>query len=118
MNNHMTLDLFDQWNSALKTQDPYKILALYAPDSILLPTLSNQVCDTPEKKLTYFKQFCAKGPVGTINESYIRHYDEVTIHSGIYTFSFSDQTSATARFTYVYQNFLILEHHSSLLPES
>ncbi|RAP31367.1 DUF4440 domain-containing protein [Candidatus Marinamargulisbacteria bacterium SCGC AG-414-C22] len=110
-------ELFNQWNKALGTQDRHKVLALYAPYSILLPTLSNTVCDSPEKKINYFKKFCAKGPVDVINISHIRLYGKVAIHSGIYTFTFEDGSAATARFTFVYQNDLIVEHHSSLLPE-
>ena len=113
--------LFDQWNTAIKTKDPAQVLELYAPNAVLLPTLSNTVCDTPEKITTYFNHFLAKGPEGKIDDSHTRHLGDIAIHSGIYTFTFSDQSSATARFTYVYQhvdnNWKIIEHHSSLLPE-
>ena len=34
---------FDRWNMALQTGDPEKVAALYAPDGVLLPTVSNQV---------------------------------------------------------------------------
>tara|TARA_B100001113_G_C21035684_1_gene590030 strand:+ start:224 stop:580 length:357 start_codon:yes stop_codon:yes gene_type:complete len=118
MKDDIVLKLFDQWNTALKTQDPHQVLTCYASKSILLPTLSNQVCDTFEKKLAYFQSFCQKGPVGTIDVSYSRQYGDIVIHSGIYTFAFNDQSEATARFTYVYQDSLIIEHHSSLLPEN
>lgn len=110
--------LFDKWNAALQTKDPKIVLACYANTSILLPTLSNTVCDTPEKKCAYFETFCAKGPIGKIDESHIREYGSIAIHSGIYTFTFEDGSQATARFSFVYENELIIEHHSSLLPES
>ena len=109
--------LFDRWNKALGTKNPQEVLKCYHDQSVLLPTLSNEVCDNAEKKCAYFEKFCAKGPVGTIDISHIRLYGEVAIHSGIYTFTFEDGSAATARFTFVYQNDLIVEHHSSLLPE-
>ena len=110
--------LFDKWNAALQTKKPQEVLKCYAETSILLPTLSNDVCDTPEKKINYFETFCAKGPNGKIDESHIREYGSIAIHSGIYTFTFEDGSQATARFSFVYENELIIEHHSSLLPES
>ena len=35
--------LFDLWNSTLQTGDPEKVASLYAPDGVLLPTVSNKV---------------------------------------------------------------------------
>lgn len=35
--------LFNVWNSALATLDPKKVADCYAPDGVLLPTVSNQV---------------------------------------------------------------------------
>lgn len=34
---------FDRWNAALQTRDPETVASLYAPDGILLPTVSNKV---------------------------------------------------------------------------
>ncbi len=34
--------LFDRWNNSLKTGDPDKVIANYAKNSMLLPTLSNK----------------------------------------------------------------------------
>ena len=113
--------LFNLWNSALKTKDPKKVSALYEKNGILIPTLSNKVRHNHEEIEDYFINFLAKGPIGKINESNIRTYDQVAIHSGLYTFTFEDGTSASARFTFVYrwdgQHWMITEHHSSKLPE-
>jgi hypothetical protein len=35
--------LFDKWNAALQTGNPERVADLYAPDGVLLPTVSNQV---------------------------------------------------------------------------
>ena len=68
----------------------------------------------------YFIHFLAKHPVGKIDQSNIRIFDDIAINSGIYTFIFKDGSSAQARFTFVYrindEVWKIIEHHSSLLP--
>ena len=113
--------LFEEWNTALQTGEPKNVTALYESNAILLPTISNQVRHHHEENEDYFIHFLAKGPKGVINESNIRTFGNIAINSGIYTFTFSDGNSVQARFTYVYrwngQRWLIVEHHSSVLPE-
>ena len=121
MDNRQITTLFDTWNSALKTGDPKKVVSLYESNAVLLPTVSNNVCHTHAEIEDYFANFLTKGPVGIIDESHIRTYGNVSINSGIYTISFKDGTSIQARFTYVYrwngQRWMIVEHHSSKMPE-
>ena len=113
--------LFEDWNSALQTGDPKQVAALYETNAILLPTISNKVCHNHEELEDYFVNFLAKGPVGKIDESNVRTFGDVSINSGVYTFTFKDGSSVQARFTYVYhwngQKWLIVEHHSSQMPE-
>ena len=113
--------LFEEWNTALQTGEPRNVTALYESNAILLPTISNQVRHNHEEIEDYFIHFLAKSPKGVINESNIRTFGSIAINSGIYTFTFSDGNSVQARFTYVYrwngQRWLIVEHHSSALPE-
>ena len=113
--------LFEEWNTALQTGEPKNVTALYESNAILLPTISNQVRHNHEEIEDYFIHFLAKGPKGIINESNIRTFGNIAINSGIYTFTFSVGNSVQARFTYVYrwngQRWLIVEHHSSALPE-
>jgi hypothetical protein len=45
---------FYVWNSALATLDPEKVADCYAPDSVLLPTVSNQVRTDRAGKVDYF----------------------------------------------------------------
>ncbi len=40
----------------------------YAPDGVLLPTVSNVVRNTPEEIEDYFKYFLTLQPKGTIDE--------------------------------------------------
>lgn len=116
--------LFDAWNAALQTLDPDQVVALYAEDAILLPTLSNTVRHNHGELRDYFVDFLKKHPRGTINESNIRDLGDIAIHSGIYTFKLQtngEKSEAQCRFTYVYSKvadeWKIIEHHSSLMPE-
>jgi uncharacterized protein (TIGR02246 family) len=113
--------LFDTWNSALQTGDPKSVAALYESNGILLPTVSNKVRHNHEEIEDYFVHFCAKGPVGKIDEANIRTFGQLAINSGVYTFTFSDNSAVQARFTFVYrwngERWMIVEHHSSQMPE-
>ena len=116
---------FTLWNDALKTGDPDNVLACYAPDAILLPTMSNKVRSTRDGIRDYFVHFLAVKPVGRIDEQHIRIYDTLAINSGRYTFLVTvdgEEAEIEARFTFVYrkydQGWMIIEHHSSQLPEA
>lgn len=113
--------LFEQWNNALQTGDPKNVVALYASDAILLPTVSNKVRHNHAEIEDYFVHFLAKGPQGKIDESNVRHFGDIAINSGVYTFAFKDGVSVQARYTFVYhwdgQHWMITEHHSSAMPE-
>lgn len=113
--------LFDEWNSALQSGNPKNVVALYETNGVLLPTVSNKVRHNPEEIEDYFVQFLAKGPKGKIDEANIRTFGDIAINSGVYTFSFNDGASVQARYTFVYrwngQRWMIVEHHSSQMPE-
>ena len=121
MSNHDIESLFDAWNAALKTGDPQRVASLYAHDSILLPTMSNRVRRTPAEIVDYFEDFLSNQPEGKLEDSNIRIFDDVAINSGVYVFSFGDGSKARARFTFVYrwdeERWLIIDHHSSQMPE-
>lgn len=113
--------LFNKWNDALQTCDENTVIALYDKNAVLLPTISNKVRHNHNEIKDYFINFLTKEPKGKINESNIRIFDELAINSGIYTFSFNDNSSVQARFTFVYKliegEWKIIEHHSSMMPE-
>ena len=122
MNENEILALFDRWNAALQTGDPKQVAALYdGVDGVLLPTVSNQVRHNHAEIEDYFVHFLAKGPKGAIDESNVRIFGDLAINSGVYTFAFSNGDRVQARFTYVYKQvdgeWLIVEHHSSAMPE-
>ena len=57
--------LFTRWNDDVKGGDPKRVVENYAADSILVPTVSNQVRQTAAEKQDYFDHFLADRPSGT-----------------------------------------------------
>ncbi|UXH80788.1 SgcJ/EcaC family oxidoreductase [Roseateles amylovorans] len=113
--------LFDRWNTSLSTLSPDKVVANYAEDAVLLPTVSNQARTTPAEIRDYFVKFLKNGPQGTIDSRIIRIGCNVAQDVGTYTFKFKDGSQVRARYTYVYEwthgQWLIAHHHSSAMPE-
>ncbi|WP_296223961.1 SgcJ/EcaC family oxidoreductase [Ralstonia sp. UBA689] len=114
--------LFDRWNAALQTLDAAQVVANYAPSSILLPTVSNQLRLSEEEKLDYFRHFLEKHPVGMVDFRRIEIECNTAIDAGLYTFAFNDGSRVKARYTFTYkwdgQQWRITSHHSSKLPEN
>jgi uncharacterized protein (TIGR02246 family) len=117
------LALFAQWNRSLATGDAVKVDANYARDAVLIPTISNEIRHTPAERIAYFRdEFLPKKPSGKIDKHYLKCIGDITINSGLYTFTFGDGSKAQARYTFVYQKqrdgrWLIIEHHSSKMPK-
>lgn len=114
--------LFERWNRSLKSGEPAQVLANYAPNSVLLPTLSNVPRLTPAAKEDYFEHFLQNRPSGKIDSRTIQIGCNSAVDVGLYTFTFAKTGAvAHARFTYTYtwdgQQWLISSHHSSLMPE-
>lgn len=114
--------LFERWNDALKTGDPKRVVANYAEQSILLPTVSNTPRLTPAEKEDYFTLFLQSRPSGTIDLRQIEISGDIAVDSGLYTFELAASgTTVKARYTFVYkwngQDWLIISHHSSAMPE-
>ncbi|GAA3997983.1 hypothetical protein GCM10022247_17640 [Allokutzneria multivorans] len=113
---------FDSWNHDLLTGDVNKVARHYAPDAVLLPTLSNEVRTTHEGIKDYFTEFLAKKPSGKILHSYVNvQSDHSAVDAGTYRFTFGDGTHTDARYTFVYEkrhgHWVIINHHSSKMPQ-
>ncbi|MCA9980400.1 MAG: SgcJ/EcaC family oxidoreductase [Anaerolineales bacterium] len=121
-NQHDIMAAFDTWNEALQTGNPDLVTALYDPQAILLPTMSNDVRHNHPEIRDYFVKFLALQPQGQIDEANIQIFESVAINSGLYTFTIEDGSQIQARFTFVYvwdgDRWLIVEHHSSGMPEA
>lgn len=113
--------LFDRWNAALRSKDPKKVVANYAPGSVLIPTLSDRVRFTATEKEDYFVHFLKRHPEGRIDDRVIEVDCNSAVDSGLYTFRFGDGTQVRARYTFTYKRldgeWLISSHHSSAMPE-
>lgn len=114
--------LFDRWNDSLKTGDAKTVSSNYLSDAVLLPTVSNQVRLTDAERVDYFEHFLEKKPSGKIDSRTIRLGCNKAIDTGVYTFTFGDKSTVTARYTFTYawdgQDWKISSHHSSAMPES
>jgi uncharacterized protein (TIGR02246 family) len=113
--------LFDRWNAALATGEPAKVVANYATESILLPTVSNKPRLTPADKLDYFEMFLKLKPQGKIDMRTVQVGCNSALDAGIYTFTLGDGRKVQARYTYTYKwdgsQWLITSHHSSAMLE-
>jgi len=113
--------LFERWNQSLQTGKPEVVVNNYAERSILLPTLSGVNRVTKAEKEDYFDHFLAGKPQGRVTQRQITLGCNMAVDSGLYTFHMGSSGKAVvARYTYTYQwnwqNWLIVSHHSSLLP--
>ncbi|MCC2274782.1 SgcJ/EcaC family oxidoreductase [Streptomyces sp. ET3-23] len=117
--------LFDRWNAALATGDANRVADLYAPDAVLLPTVSSQIRTTRAARVDYFKHFLESKPVGRIQERHIKILSrDAAVDSGLYEFTLTNKdgskSKVDARYTFVYERcrgkWLIINHHSSAVP--
>ena len=82
--------LFDRWNASLATLDPDKMAALYAPDAVLLPTVSNKPRTNHEEIRDYFVHFLENKPQGKIDFRIIKIGCDSASDTGLYTFTLHD----------------------------
>lgn len=114
--------LFERWNDALESGDPHKVVANYAEDAVLLPTVSNQPRLTPAEKEEYFEKLLLEEPSARIDLRRIYLGCNVAVDAGLYTFTFGRTGQIVpARYSFTYrwdgEQWLITSHHSSVLPE-
>jgi uncharacterized protein (TIGR02246 family) len=122
MTEQQVTSLFSRWNDSLKTRDADKVVANYAQNSILLPTVSNKPRLTEAEKKDYFEHFLENQPTGKIDQRQVFLGCNSAVDAGLYTFTFGKTGAVVrARYTYTYgwdgKNWLITSHHSSAMPE-
>ncbi|MFI9724305.1 SgcJ/EcaC family oxidoreductase [Streptomyces sp. NPDC052396] len=118
--------LFNRWNATLAKGDARRVADLYAPNAVLLPTVSSRIRTNRAAIVDYFQHFLESKPSGRIQKRYITILDPChAVDTGLYQFTLTDKNSGTvsrtnARYTYVYERrggrWLILNHHSSAVP--
>jgi len=119
--------LFDHWNAALATDDPDAVVRTYAPGAVLLPTVENGPLIGSGAIRGYFVSFLKKHPHGKIDTRTIGIGCNIAYDVGLYTFTLDGPVAGSrkqlhARYTYIYEpvhgRWLIVHHHSSVMPEA
>jgi hypothetical protein len=123
---HYAKTIYNNWVDAMvcPKNDVQRVLELYHPNAVLIPTFSPTICTTEEQRHAYFKNLISLPTLSISTEELIsKECNKVIVISGLYTFSYlavDRQVTVPARFSFVYKNFdgrwLIVSHHSSVLP--
>ena len=120
MSDSIASELLCRWVSAVKGGDPKQVTNLYRDDGILLGTFSNKERVGHELILEYFEKLL-KSPVVVEIVSENHHvFGSDAVNSGHYNFVTNGKT-INARFSFVYHKddeWKIVSHHSSIMPES
>lgn len=114
------------WIQAIEQGDLDKVVALYAPNAILIPTFADKILDSPQKIRSYFRQMLKREGLSITLDSAReqRLGADRAIVSGFYTWRYMAEGQAQtrrARFTFVVapgSSAPILHQHSSLCPGS
>lgn len=111
------------WTEAVAAGQIEGILKLYAPDAVLVPTLSNEIVFSEDDRRRYFEFFLSDGvPSCEIKRYEVRidQQNSTVLIGGIYCFVFprkSGEEKVPARFLFTFEEFgtrwLITGHHSS-----
>ena len=117
-----------RWADVVSRGQIDDVLALYASDAILVPTLSNEIRERDEERRRYFEMFMADGiPQCTIDRenSRISRKHSTVVIGGLYSFRFerkAGEETVRARFLFTFEQidgpWLITGHHSSRLTET
>lgn len=118
---------FDAFNAAWATGNPDTVTALFTPDAVLLPTVSNTPRTTPAGIRDYFVKFLKGAPVGQIDTSTVKLGCNKASRLGTWTVTLTDsatgaKTPVKARYSFIYRytdgQWKIDHLHSSMMPES
>ena len=117
-----------QWATAFNTcTQANAIASLYQAEALLWGTVSSALTTTPDAVLKYFERACTASPKPTVElgQFQVQGLGDVASSSGIYTFTiYSGGQARTmpARFSFTFRRYgdrwLIISHHSSLMPTS
>lgn len=118
---------FATFNQAWATGNPDKVTALFAPDAVLLATVSNTPRTTPAGIRDYFVSFLKNAPMGRIDTSTVKLGCNQASRVGTWTVTLTDartkaKTDVKARYSFIYkyaQGRWWIDHlHSSMMPET
>lgn len=115
---------FERFNSALASNNPDTVAALFAPDATLLATVSNAERTSPAKIRSYFVDFLKGKPVGRIETSTVVIDCNTAKRSGNWVFNMAnangERVDIDARYSFTYRwdgsDWKIQHLHSSVRP--
>jgi uncharacterized protein (TIGR02246 family) len=115
----------DRWAATFTANDADALVKLYAPDAILLGTVSPIIADNPDLIRDYFKRLPGSGNKVVIGDHRtVMLTDGAVLVTGFYEFTANRDgkpVPTPARFTMIVVKrggeWLILHHHSSRRPE-
>ena len=122
---HAVSQAGENWANAIRNRDPNKIVALYDRHAFLYATFSNMI-DTHAGLVNYFTKLVKHDNLNVkFNRQNIRLYgNNIAINSGLYAFSYTEKgqiVTVPGRYTFVYDKtpngWMIVDHHSSVMPE-
>lgn len=118
--------MFTNFNAAWATKNPQTVTNLFAPDAVLLATVSNTPRTTPLLIKDYFETFLKNSPVGTIDSSTTTMGCNTATRVGTWTVALTNPTTKAvtnvkARYSFIYRyardGWKIYHLHSSMMPE-
>jgi len=117
------LQLITRWLQAVCSHDVNRVLYLYTSDAVLLGTFAPEIKQGREL-VEYFRMFLGKTELcGQIDECIMQETEGGPVLSGVYTFWWvgpGGPERERARFSFVFtevgEDWLILNHHSSVVP--
>jgi uncharacterized protein (TIGR02246 family) len=117
--------VIDRWAAAFTANDADAVVRLYAPNAILLGTVSPDIASDPSAFRNYFARLPGSGNKVVIGERRtVILGDDAVLGTGFYDFTLVREgkpVSSPARFTIVVVKregqWLIVHHHSSARPK-
>ena len=116
------------WARVVGSGNIEDVLALYAGDAILVPTLSDYIGEKEDERRRYFETFLSRGVKSCeiiVQKKRVSHKLGTVVIGGLYAFQFSRdgvESTASARFLFTFEEidgrWMITGHHSSLLSEA
>jgi uncharacterized protein (TIGR02246 family) len=114
-------DILKTWVTKIKTNDPKQVVSLYHNDGLLLGTFSDIERKGQNLILKYFENLLKSEVDVEIVTQHKYESEFLVTNSGLYNF-IVDGKIINARFSFVFiktdDDWKILSHHSSVLPES
>ncbi|MDQ1199377.1 nuclear transport factor 2 family protein [Agrobacterium sp. SORGH_AS 787] len=116
-----------RWAEVIASRRVEDVLALYAPDAILVPTLSDEIGEREEDRRRYFEAFLSNDVQSCsilIQKKRVSRKLGTVVIGGLYTFRLlrgNLEELVPARFLFTFEEiegqWLITGHHSSRLSE-